>query len=198
MKALLILILLVGTSVATAAEKTKARSLLRKQFYQATAGYRIWHEDVPAVSSGVDGDIPMQFHGFEFGGAYQIPFRSIRWVQYYGADFSIGAAKGAGQGPVTDSLKDQPWMGLTLKPGILYRGTAVSEVGLFIPFAYRKVNWELDASANLVMDESPYSIGLGAMFVNRFTPFSSLLITVTHQHMWKSSVWGIAWQYDFK
>jgi hypothetical protein len=140
----------------------------------------------------------MQFHGFEFGAGYEIPFKAFRWVQYYSADVAVGVAKGIGKGPVVDELKDQSWMAFTAKAGIIYRATAVSEVGLFIPLTIRSARWKLDETAQLEMKDKSFSAGLGAMFINRFTPYQALVVTLTHQHMWNSTVWGIAWQYDFK
>jgi hypothetical protein len=81
---------------------------------------------------------------------------------------------------------------------MIYRATAVSELGVYIPLAYRKVSWKLDSSSALTLNEKAFSVGLGFMFINRFTPYTSLLVTVTHQHMWNSTLWGIGWQYDFK
>jgi len=182
----------------TAATQTRAHSILRRKFFQGTIGYRIWHENVPAVSGGVPGDIPMQFHGFNLGGSYQIPLKNFRWVKYFGGDIDFGVAKGQGKGPVTDQLKDQPWFALTAKPGILYRSTAVAEFALVVPLTFRKVNWKLDDSAQLALSEKTFSAGLEGQFISRFTPYNSLLVTVTHQFMWNATVWGIAWQYDFK
>ena len=134
----------------------------------------------------------------KIGANYQIPFRNVRWVQYYGADFQYGSVKGTGDGTLSDAVKDQPWMGLTLSPGLIYRSTAVSELGFMIPLAYRKVSWELDPAASLEISDKNFSAGLGAIFINRFSRRSSLLLSLTHQQMWTATVWGIGFQYDFK
>jgi hypothetical protein len=176
----------------------KARSILRKNFYQLQIGYHLWHEAIEVTSGGTPGNLSAQFHGFNIGGSFQRPFKDIHWVEYYGAHVSFGSIKGTGEGTITDALKDQPWYGLTLSPGIIYRATAVSEIGFILPLVYRNISWKLDPTAQLETHAKNFSVGLGAQFISRFTPYSSVMASLTHQHMWKTTVWGIAWQYDFK
>lgn len=199
MKMILTLFLIFSTTSSYAVEgESKAHSLLKKKYIQVSLGYHFWHESVEINSSGTDGQMSTQFHGFKFGGSYQKPFKQIRWVQYYGADFAFGKAKGTAEGALTDQLEDQPWLSATFSPGILYRSTAVSEIALVLPVAYRRVEWKLANNTNLEVNDTALSVGLGAIFTTRFNPYSSLAISMTHQHMWTATIWGIAWQYDFK
>lgn len=194
---LLCLVIPLSASAAPAGN-SKARATLRKKYFQGTFGYNLWHEAVAASSGGNDGNISMSFHGFKIGGAYLVPYKQLRWVQYYAADVSFGNTKGTGDGAITDQLREQPWYAATVTPGLIFRSTALSELGVILPLAYRQIDFKLDSGASLQVDDKPFSVGVGAMFINRFTTRSSLMLALTHQHMWNATIWGMTYTYDFK
>ncbi|MCB9073781.1 MAG: hypothetical protein H6623_09175 [Bdellovibrionaceae bacterium] len=178
------------------AQETQTRvHPLKKNFYQLNASYQIWQEVVDAKSTTTS-TMRMQFHGFKLGASLHQPLNGIRWVGTYGLDLGLGIAKGKADSPLTDEVKDQPWLSLAFTPGILYRGTARSELGLVLPIVYRKVMWRVEAPFSV--DAKSFSAGLGGVYVQRFNLRNSFSVSVVHQQMWKTTVWSIGWQTDLR
>ncbi len=180
--------------------KTKTRGLLTKNYYDVSAQYITWQELVDASGTGITGNGRFQFSGYQFGLNKNKPFSSIRWVQQYSTQLTVGTAKGAGESNTfTDEFKNQLWFSLSGSAGLIYRTTAASEIGLFVPLTYRMIQWELADNAAIELDkESSFSAGVGFQFVQRFTPRSSLVISVAHQVVWEATQWSLGYQFSLR
>lgn len=180
--------------------KSKTRSLLTKNYYDVTAQYITWQEQVDASGTGITGSGRFQFTGYQFGLTKNKPFSSIRWVQQYATQLTVGTAKGAGESNTfTDEFKNQTWFSLSASAGLIYRTTAASEIGVFAPISYRLIQWKFADNAAIELDkESSFSAGLGFQFVQRFTPRSSMVISVAHQIVWEATQWSIGYQFSLR
>ena len=179
-----------------APRKVKA-SITKKKFRQFTLGYQLWQETIDASSAGVNSEMLTYFHGFKAGYSWHRPLRNVRWVTVYGADFGFGFAKGAAMAPLTDEVEDQGWYSATVYPGLMYRGTSKSEIGIQIPLTYRIIQWKLDEPFDLDRKGS-FSAGVSLMYVARFSLKSSMQVALTHQQMWDATIWSIGYQFDFR
>lgn len=180
--------------------KTKTRSLLTKNYYDVSAQYIMWQELIDASGTGISGNGRFQFSGYQFGLNKNKPFSSIRWVQQYSTHLTVGTTKGTGESNTfTDEFKNQLWFSLSGSAGLIYRTTAASEIGLFVPLSFRMIQWELANNAAIELDkETSFSAGLGFQFVQRFTPRSSMVISVAHQIVWEATQWSIGYQLSLR
>lgn len=180
----------------TTTKKVKATTT-RKSFSQLHMGYQLWQEAIDATSAGTTSEMLTYLHGFRIGYSWHKPLRNVRWVTVYGADLGLGLAKGAAAAPLTDEVEDQSWFSITFNPGMMYRTTSKSEIGFYVPIAYRMIRWDLKAPFDLDRDSS-FSVGVTGAYVSRFSLKTSMMVTVTHQQMWNATIWGIGYQYDFR
>jgi len=126
---LLFLLIAVGAQ-AQEVRKIKATAT-RKNFSQLQIGYQMWQETIDAKSAGVGTEMNTHLHGVRLGYSWHRPWRGqVRWVSVYGVDFGMGVAKGAASTPLTDEVQNQPWYMVSLYPGLIYRSTSRSELGL--------------------------------------------------------------------
>lgn len=177
--------------------KIKA-GVTKQQFRQLYVGYQMWQEKIDVSSNGVDSQMLSHFHGFRIGVASHRPnSSSVRWVTVYGADLGLGIAKGAALPPLTDEVESQGWLSLTVYPGLIYRSTSKSELGILLPVSYRSIQWQLDEPFEADRSSS-FSAGVTGIYVNRFTLRNSMYITLSHQAIWKATVWGIGYQVDLR
>ncbi|MCC6138523.1 MAG: hypothetical protein IT287_07805 [Bdellovibrionaceae bacterium] len=79
----------------------------------------------------------------------------------------------------------------------MYRTTAKSELGYFIPITYRMIQWKVSDPFDPDRDSS-FSAGVTAAYVNRFNLRSSLMVTLTHQQLWSATIWGVGYQIDLR
>jgi hypothetical protein len=186
----------VAVAQNTSTKKIKATTT-KKNYTQLHVGYQLWQETIDASSGGTASEMLTYMHGFRLGYSWHRPFSNVRWVSVYGAELGMGLAKGTATAPLTDEVEDQTWFSVTFNPGLIYRGTSKSEIGLMLPISYRMIQWELQAPFDLDRGSS-FSVGLTGAYVNRFTQKSSLMVTLTHQQMWNATIWGLGYQYDFR
>lgn len=62
---------------------------------------------------------------------------------------------------------------------------------------YRKISWNFNSGSGLTAADKALSLGIGVLFVQRFTKDSSLNLSLVHQRMWATSTWSAAYNYDF-
>lgn len=180
----------------TKTKKVKATTT-KKSFRQLHIGYQLWQEHIDASSGGTTSDMLTYLHGLRIGYSWHRPFKNVRWVSVYGADLGMGLAKGAATAPLTDEVEDQTWFSVTFNPGIMYRSTSKSELGLMLPISYRMIQWKVQAPFELDRSSS-FSVGVTGAYVNRFSLKSSFMATVTHHQMWNATIWGLGYQFDFR
>lgn len=193
------LFVVVATSSVQAQEvrkKIKA-SVTRQRYTQLHLGYQMWQESFDASSGGVPSEMLAHLHGFRLGYSWHKPLKNVRWVSVYGADFGFGMAKGTAATPLTDEVKSQPWYMATVYPGLIYRTTSRSELGVLLPLSYRRVQWDVKAPFELDKENS-FSVGLTGLYINRFNLRNSFVVSISHQQMWSATVFGIGYQYDFR
>jgi len=204
MKKIFLVLFLTFYALTIAAQEdaaAKSKTNLRKKYYVANMSVLMWQEKIDATNASGEGEMRFQFQGIRLGGALVKPFqKKFRWLQYYGAELAFGQATGKGTTTTFNSeLEDQLWLSGTVNPGIMYRTTALSDIGFMLPLSFRTVSWAKDENTMLTVDrESTISLGMTLAFVTRFSLKSSMLISVTHHHMWDSTVWALGWQHDFK
>lgn len=176
--------------------KIKA-STTKKKFSQFHVGYQVWQEHIDASSAGTESEMLAHFHGAKIGYSLHHPHKNVRWVTVYGADLGIGLTKGTATSPLTDEVEDQTWFSITAYPGLMYRSTSKSELGILIPVSWRMIQWKLQDPYDLDRDSS-FSAGISLVYVNRFSLKSSMTVTLTHQQMWNATIWGVGYQIDLR
>lgn len=196
----LFFVFLLGCSFSQAqvsqVKKVKA-SATRKNFSQFHMGYQVWQEAIDVKSAATESEMLTSLHGFRMGYSLHRPFNKVRWVAVYGFDLGFGVAKGAASSPLTDEVEDQNWFSGTFNPGLMYRSTSKSEIGLFVPITYRMIQWKVAEPFDPEKDSS-FSAGITAAYVTRFNLRSSLMFTLTHQQLWTATIWGVGYQIDFR
>lgn len=189
------------TSVKTKKSRpSKSKALLQKSYYDVSAQFITWQEMIDASGPTISGTGRFQFNGYQFALSHNRPMGGIRWVRQYSSYLTMGTTKGIGEsGTFSDEFKNQLWFSLGASAGLIYRTTAVSEIGFFAPVHFRLINWELASNAAIELDkETSFSAGLGFLYAQRFTTKSALVISVAHQFLWDSTQWTIGYQYSLR
>lgn len=170
----------------------------KQRFRQVNVGYQMWQEKIDVSSNGTESQMLTHMHGVRIGIASHRPSNSsVRWVTVYGADLGLGLAKGAAKPPLTDEVESQGWLSVTVYPGLIYRTTSKSELGILLPVTYRNIQWKVDEPFEADRSSS-FSAGVTGIYVNRFTLRDSMYVTLSHQAVWGATVWGLGYQVDFR
>lgn len=166
---------------------------------QFRLGASIWQENIKVRSGANQGNMETQSQGLVTSLAYLIPSNSRVWMQHYSADFGFGAVKGKGRtAAIPDELKGQLWLTGGFSPGLLYRTSPISAVGLLMPFSYRMIRYKLkDGSSFNPEGDSSFSVGGSAVYINQLSKANYLYLSVTYQALWAATAWNLSWQYKF-
>jgi hypothetical protein len=159
----------------------------------------IWQENLKVRNDTSQGNMETQSQGIVSSFAYMIPTGGRTWLQTYSFDFGFGAIKGKGRSAaIPDELKGQLWLMGGFSPGLLYRTSPISAVGLMLPFSYRLIEWKLkDGSSFNPEGDSSFSVGLSGVYINQLTKNNYLYLSITHQTNWAANIWNLSWQYKF-
>lgn len=188
-----------ASSASTSSEASaSAPSKVRGPYWSAGFGLVLWQEAVELHRGASLARMQTQFKGLSFHGDYNRTLPNSYWQQLYSFEFAYGALKGQGDQPaIPDRLDNQSWYMASFRPGLIYRTSPVSRMGLFAPVMYRKIQWNFNAGSGLTASDKAFSIGLGAMFIQRFSKQSSMVLSLVHQHMWATNTWAAAYNYEF-
>lgn len=183
-----------GPSSAT----TRAPKPVRN-FWQVRFGYTYGQENIHLKSGTAGADMETQSEGLLGSVNYVLGSRS-RWRQQYGLEVGNGRLKGKGNTiAIPDELRGQVWFLFGVAPGLTYRSSEFSEVGLSVPIHYRMINWQLQAGTTLDPErDASFSVGGRGHYIARFSPRSALELSATYHHLWQAVFWGASWQIDFQ
>lgn len=187
-----------------AAAKTAAAAKPAKKtnYSEFTLGLLTWQEDIKATRASESTLMLTQSWGLNLGMNWNNFMQSQSWRNWRWwntADVTIGQVKGQGNTTgIPDELKRQTFVMLQGSPGLMWRTTPVSELGFSLPIAFRYIKWDLIKAADLKMDKATsFSAGLGLTYVNRFSVRNSIHVTIAHQHMWNTTMWGAGFNRAF-
>ena len=201
-----VIILFLFTSfVATAQEAatpsvtTKKRRPLPPRQWHSRLGFSMWQESLRVRSAADTAKMETQSQGLIGSFVYMAPLGSRAWLQSYSIDLGYGVIKGKGNSTlITDELKGQPWIMGGFTPGVIYRSSPVSQIGLMVPLAYRQIEWKLANGTEFNPDgDDSFSIGLSGAYINQLTRSNSLHLAVTYHTNWAATMWTASWQYRF-
>lgn len=203
MKKIILLITFFSVSVfaqqKTVTAKPKKRAVMAETYWQLGFVGHVFQEAIRTERSGISEHIEAQSQGLGLSLRYINPTSSVRWIQSHAVEITSGFLRMQGiTATLNDELKNQPWLSLTLSPGMSYRTTSVSEVGLSLPLTYRTISWKLEDPTYKVDRAGSFSYGLAGTFTNHFSLKNSLLISLTHQVVWNSTVWSAGWIHSFR
>lgn len=196
-----LLFMSVGHAQQKTAAKTKSRppSVFSKSYFQVGIIGHLSQEGIKTERSGVSEDIESQSQGLTLSLRYIKPTSSVRWIQSHAAELTNGYLRLQGvTATLNDELKNQPWVSVTLSPGMSYRTTSVSEIGLSLPLTYRAISWQLKDPTYKLSKTGSFSYGFAGTFTNNFSLKNSLLVSITHQFVWNSTVWSAGWLHSFR
>lgn len=188
----------VAPSEGSSSTPSAGASRVRRPYWSSGVGLLLWQEAVELKRPGSTAKMQTQFKGLNFQGAYNRTRSNSYWQEYYGFELGYGTLKGQGDQPaITDRLDNQSWILLTLKPGLIYRTSPVSRVGIMLPVVYRKIQWNFNPGSGLEAGDKAFSVGVGFHYVQRVSKDSSVDFALTHQKMWATNLWSAAWNYEF-
>lgn len=164
---------------------------------QVRLGASMWQENLKVRSGASQGNMETQSQGLVTSLGYIIPTGGRTWLQTYSVDFGFGAIKGKGRSSaVADELKGQLWLLGGFTPGLIYRTSPISAVGLMLPFTYRMIEWKLKSGSSFNPEgDSSFSVGLSGVYINQLAKNHYLYTSVTYQTNWAATVWNLSWQY---
>ena len=202
MKKIFLLVLLFSLSALaqkSVSAKPKKRSMMLETYYQIGFTGHVFQEDIRTERSGVSENIESQSQGLGISLRYINPSSSPRWIQSHSLEINAGFLRLQGiTATLNDELKNQPWYSITLSPGYSYRTTPVSEIGLSLPLAYRIIGWKTEDPTYKLSRGNSFSYGIAGTFTNHFSLKNSLLVALTHQVAWDSTVWSAGWIHSFR
>lgn len=190
-------------AAASGTTKTKVKKKKRTRVSRAELrfGGMLWQEAIEMDKGSDKVDAEMQSAGLFVGYGRSTPFRGLRWSYYYGAELGVGTIKGRAlsNAAINDGLNNQLWYLVGANPGIIYRTTAYTELGLYVPVWFRMINWKINANSSLDPDrDSSFSLGLQGQMVQRFSKSSALAVSITHQQFWGATAWGVTWLHTYQ
>jgi hypothetical protein len=187
-----------SSSGKSATQKDATRPPMPNQL-QFRMGGVIWQENIKVRNGPSQGNMETQSQGLVGSLAYLIPTGGRTWLQTYAVDFGFGAIKGKGRSAaIADELKGQLWILGGFTPGIIYRTSPISAVGLMLPFTYRMIEWKLkDGSSFNPEGDSSFSVGISGAYINQLSKNNYLYLSTTYQTNWAANVWNLSWQYKF-
>lgn len=199
--ALITLTVVVATTSVALAQTTRKKRTIRRDvpYKQLSTGFAMWQEPIEATKGADKTTFMTQSLAARIGMTYNQFYPKSRWRKVYAADALFGTIKGKGSSlTIQDELNKQPWIAVQASAGWTYRTSPASEVGIFAPAILRHIKWDLADGSSLKMDrQTSFSIGLGGVYVNRFTRTQSLHLSVAHQQMWRATVWSATWEQTF-
>lgn len=191
---------------STKASSAKAGSTKKKNVrppapnqLQFRMGGVIWQENIKVRNGASQGNMETQSQGLVGSLAYLIPTGGRTWLQTYALDFGFGAIKGKGRSAaIADELKGQLWLLGGFTPGLIYRTSPISAVGLMLPFTYRMIEWKLKGGSSFNPEgDSSFSVGISGAYINQLSKNNYLYLSTTYQTNWAANVWNLSWQYKF-
>jgi hypothetical protein len=185
-------------STTTSAAKASKPTGPRPSYRDLTIGFITWQESIKAMRPPDSTQMQTQSLGTRISYAYN-RFYSGAWRYHHSVDFAFGTLKGKGGiSKIQDEIKNQLWAMATLSPGLIYRTSPVSELGLGLPLSYRFIQWKFESGSNFSMDKgSSFSAGIAGLFGLRFNPKSGIEFMVQHQHMWNAVIWTASYTYVY-
>jgi hypothetical protein len=170
-----------------------------KSYFELGFEAMIWQEAIQAQRGNDVEQLETQFQGLGVNLTYRKPTRHIRWQWSHSMELAGGALHTTGtSAKIPDTLRRQQWYALSLSPGVIYRTTSVSEVGLGVPLTFRVINWVTDDSTLSLERGRSFSYGLSGLYINRLSKSSALQVIFTHQISWNTFVWSLGWNYIFQ
>ncbi|MGE0762225.1 MAG: hypothetical protein AB7N80_02990 [Bdellovibrionales bacterium] len=158
-----------------------------------------WQEKIPAKRTTNEADFYAQSVGLMMSAARRGKFgNSKRWYHSLGFEAAFGTVQASSLNIFfPDYLKDQPWFSAGLNPGIVYRGTAVTDIYLSIPAHFRKIMWSLKDPNFSIERESSFSAGLSLLSASRISHSTTIVAGFVHQYQWNATQWVFGFDYDF-
>lgn len=158
-----------------------------------------WQEKIPVQRGAAKADLNGQFMGAALNATRRGKFGSSkRWYHTLGLETAFGAVQAKNSNSsFPDYLKDQMWAAASLTPGILYRGTAVTDIYLNIPLTHRATFWKLSDPTFKVEREQSTSVGTTVLSASRFSPQTTFIAGFTHHWAWNATMWVLGFDYDF-
>lgn len=187
-------------NVAPKSGKSRARVLPpAENFWQVRVGWLFGQENIRLKSGANTADMETQSEGLLASANYVLGSRT-RWRQQYGIELGNGRLKGKGNtNEIPDELRGQVWFMFGIAPGINYRSSSVSEVGLSVPIHYRMIQWQLQGGSPLDPErDASFSVAARGHYIQRFSKKSALELSLTYHHLWQATFWGASWQIDFQ
>lgn len=158
-----------------------------------------WQESIKAERSGSKATFPSQFMGVTASASRRGKIgHSLRWLYSLGFEGSLGTVKASSSDPAfPDRLKNQPWVAAGVNPGLIYRGTAVTDIYLSVPVTLRKTFWTLEDKTLSLGREQSHSGGISVLTANRLTHSTTFVAGFVHQVQWKATEWLLGFDYHF-
>lgn len=158
-----------------------------------------WQEAIQGKRNGLKADFHSQFTGITMSVSRRGQIgNSRRWYHSLGLEGTFGAAQASSLDPAfPDYLKDQPWFMIGANPGVVYRGTAVTDLYLSVPVMVRMISWKLSDSAFSMDRKTSFSTGISALSATRISPTTTIIAGFTGLWQWAGTQWVLGVDYDF-
>jgi hypothetical protein len=173
--------------------KTKKKSFANRDYKEIKVSYSLMNDKFGLDLNGAKGSVRALFQGINLYYVFQKPGKNIRYLFNYGFGISYGTVKGIAT-PFGNEAKGQTWYMTSFVPGIDFRNDFRTRIGLFAPISFRAIDFGFEEDLK-VKDDDPFSFGIGARYVNAFSLKNSFSFSVTHQVIWKATIWDLSWQY---
>lgn len=147
---------------------------------------------------GDKADLRGMMQGLSLTYTFYRPSRNISWLYSYGLGATIGMLKASPnpfQTPFAgQELKNKIWFMGSFVPGLDFRRTFRSRIGVFAPVVFRVIDFGYDEDTVRSFDNDPFSFGVGVRYVNVMSTRNSFSLSFAHQIVWSSSTWEFVWQ----
>jgi len=192
---LLCTILAVTTSHSALANtvRAKANEVLSRPTNDLEASLSFSQEVFDTVDTGQKAEMRTQSRAVHLRYNHNRPWSRVRYVTTYGLDFAFGTLSGRADDPIEDEVKQQAWMSGAFVPGIEYRSSLQTSVGVVLPLTYRSISWKVKPPFSV--EDKNFSVGIGFHLIQQIFSRSSFILEIVRQHQWDSTVYSLGFQY---
>ncbi|OQW47631.1 MAG: hypothetical protein A4S09_15070 [Proteobacteria bacterium SG_bin7] len=162
--------------------------------FEQRLGVLLWQENIDATRTTTSGIMTTQSEGVLVSVDWVNPFANSHWSYSYGADVGSGLIKGSNlNGTFNDVVGNQRWIFFGGHATLMKRTSPKTSVGFELPVLMRNIGWDLKDNNFNIDREWSFTAGLSLVYAIHFSSHS-LQMSIGNQYMWKSTVWGIAYQ----
>ena len=183
------------TTKTSKKEVTKpAESFASQKYKEIQFSYSLINDSFKLRSEGNLGSLRAQMQSLNFTYSFFRPGQNIKFLYNYGFSVGIGKLKGIAE-PFGEEADGVTLITASFIYGIDFRNSYRTRIGVFFPLTIRNISFNLPDEIEVSKRNEPFSLGVGARYINAISARSAITLAYSYQYFWQSGTWDLSWQY---